>query len=123
MRATQIQMNKSIPISRFFGRGVGRGVGLVLVCGLSAGMIGGVVGCKGQQTRTEQVSNDEPVNSTLSQIGSDDGLSLPDSEALMDREGYGSVQDQIAESARQLDVYFANLEIDGGDPAVDQVKK
>lgn len=123
MRATQIQMNKSIPISRFFGRGVGRGVGVVLVCGLSVGMIGGVVGCKGQQTRTEQVSNDEPVNSTLSQIGSDDGLSLPDSEALMDREGYGSVQDQIAESARQLDVYFANLEIDGGDEAVDQARR
>ena len=61
MRATQIQMNKSIPISRFLGRGVGRGVGVVLVCGLSVGMIGGVAGCKGQQTRTEQVSNDEPV--------------------------------------------------------------
>ena len=123
MRATQIQMNKSIPISRFLGRGVGRGVGVVLVCGLSVGMIGGVAGCKGQQTRTEQVSNDEPVNSTLSQIGSDDGLSLPDSEALMDREGFGSVQDQIAESARQLDVYFANLEIDGGDEAVDQARQ
>lgn len=95
-----------------------RALGVMLVAGLALGM---AVGCEGQQKRPKQAKNDEPVNSTLSQLGNDDdGLSLPDSDELMDREGFGSVHDQIAESARQLNVYFANLEIDGVDPAVDQ---
>lgn len=85
---------------------------------LVAGLCVGVAGCKTQQKRPKPASNDEPVNSTLSQFEEDGaGLSLPDSDELMEREGYGTVHDQIAESARQLNVYFANMEIDGIEPA------
>ncbi len=83
---------------------------------LAAGLCVPVSGCKGQPKRGA-VSSNESVNTGLENIENGDGLALPANSELLARGGdFGSVSDQIAESARQLDVYFANIEIDGVDP-------
>ncbi len=78
--------------------------------------LGGLGGCENQPVRTS-AADSEPVNTGLGRIGEDDGLALPDPDDLVENEegAFGSVSDQIAESARQLNVYFANIEIDGVD--------
>ena len=72
-----------------------------------------LVGCGAGQVRAKKVNADEPVNTGLANITSNPDLALPRKEELMERGEYGSVSEQIQESARQLSVYFANLEIDG----------
>lgn len=81
---------------------------------LCAGLVCCVqVGCGAGQVRAKKVNTDEPVNTSLGKIGSNPDLALPRNEDLMERGEYGSVSEQIEESARQLSVYFTNLEIDG----------
>ncbi|PCI06889.1 hypothetical protein COB72_11240 [bacterium] len=61
------------------------------------------------------------MNTGLGAIGGagrgDGGMALPaQGELIEEGRQFGTVSDQIAESARQLNVYFANMEIDGVDP-------
>ena len=94
------------------GRLVGGMIGV-----MSVGLCVGVGGCQGQGQRSGSRNTDKPVNAGLGQFEQDDaGLSLPDSQELIERDEFGSVRNQIEESARQLNVYFANMEIDGIDP-------
>jgi len=88
---------------------------LLAAAGLGMGLCA-MSGCENQPVRTS-AADSEPVNTGLGRIGEDDALSLPDPVELAEGEegAFGSVSDQIAESARQLSVYFANLEIDGAD--------
>ena|GEM_PF-1601386 len=92
---------------------------LLAAAGVCVGLgmvLGGLGGCENQPVRTS-AADSEPVNTGLGRIGEDDGLALPDPDDLVENEegAFGSVSDQIAESARQLNVYFANIEIDGVD--------
>ncbi len=88
-------------------------VRFVAASGLAVAMGAGIGGCKNQPTR-EPISSSEPVNTGLSKIDQNDGLGLPRQSDLINEDGqFGVVSDQIAESARQLEVYFANMEIDG----------
>lgn len=88
-------------------------VSLISVVGLCVSL----GGCKSQPKRPRAADTHEPVNTALSNIGGDSGIALPQDDELMTRDdGFGSVQDQIQESARQLSVYFANMEIDGVKP-------
>ncbi len=92
---------------------------LLAAAGVCVGLslaAGGLSGCENQPVRTS-AADSEPVNTGLGRIGEDDGLALPDPDDLVENEegAFGSVSDQIAESARQLNVYFANIEIDGVD--------
>jgi hypothetical protein len=73
-------------------------------------------GCDQKVRRPNKINANEPVNTGLGNVAGDPGLALPRDEELMDRDD-DDVRDQIAESARQLEVYFANLEIDGVDPS------
>ncbi len=89
---------------------------LVLVAGLCMP----IAGCESGPKRNP-VSTNEPVNTGLGAIGGagrgDGGMALPaQGELINDGGQFGTVSDQIAESARQLNVYFANMEIDGVDP-------
>jgi len=86
---------------------------------MAAGLCLSVVvmdGCKGLQGRSPKSSN-EAVNTGLGSIGNErvrGGVDLPGHEELVAGEDeFLSVSEQIAESARQLNVYFANMEIDG----------
>lgn len=91
--------------------------------GLGVAAILVVPGCK--SAGPKRADTDKPVNTTLSNItGEDEGLALPAGDELMSRDDdeFGSVRDQIEESARQLSVYFANLEIDGPGPAREQAQ-
>ena len=89
---------------------------IIAAAGLAITLGAGAVGCQNQSTR-EPVSSNEPVNTGLSRIGENDGLGLPRQSDLINEGGqFGTVSDQIAESARQLEVYFANMEIDGVEP-------
>jgi len=74
-------------------------------------------GCRALPTRGESKSTDEPVNTGLNSIANGPGLTLPKDQELMSPGEFGSVYDQIEESARQLNVYFTNLQIDGVEPA------
>lgn len=57
---------------------------------------------------------DTPVNAGLAHLDRSPGLALPSEEELMAlSEDEASIQEQIAESARQLEFYFTNVEIDG----------
>ncbi len=88
--------------------------GVVGALTLCAGMALGLAGCKSAPTRPRKVNASEAVNTGLSRIGDDPGLALPRGEALMEKSPEkSSIQAQIEESARQLSVYFANLEMDG----------
>lgn len=91
--------------------------GMLVVC---VGTSTSLVGCKGQPKR-ESSSTQEPVNTGLRAMSNDDGLALPsDDELLTKDDEFGSVTEQLEESARQLNVYFANMEIDGVDPVPEQ---
>ena len=90
----------------------------VLVC--CAGLAGSLEGCKGQQPRGGSV--EEPVNTGLAAMSQDDELLLPSNDDLLKGDAeFGSVSEQLEESARQLNVYFANMEIDGVEPGKDSV--
>jgi hypothetical protein len=107
VRRTQFISSLSVSSTVFSAASVISVVGLCVSLG----------GCEAQSKRARSTNNNEPVNTTLSKIGGDSGLALPEDEALMSRDdGFGSVHDQIQESARQLNVYFANMEIDGVEP-------
>ncbi len=55
-----------------------------------------------------------PVNTGLSTLDDKPGLALPSEDELMQLDAQKeSVQERIAESARQLEFYFTNIEIDG----------
>ncbi len=104
-----------------------RAKGVVLITGLVAGLGMSVGGCNGPLKRMGGMNNrsNEPVNTGLSAIPDAPELKLPENESLISRDDdhFGSVRAQIEESARQLNVYFANLEIDGvGDGPVTQVE-
>jgi len=90
--------------------------GTLLLC---VGTSSSLVGCKGQPKR-ESSSAQEPVNTGLRAMADDDGLALPGDELLRGENEFGSVTEQLEESARQLNVYFANMEIDGVDPVPEQ---
>ncbi len=98
-------------------RSLDRAKGVVLIAGLVIGLGMSVGGCNGPIKRMREMKNrgSEPVNTGLSVIPSEPELKLPRDEELMSRDDddFGSVRAQIEESARQLNVYFANLEIDG----------
>ncbi len=104
-----------------------RAMGVVLVTGLVVGQVMSAGGCSGPLKRMGKMNNrsNEPVNTGLSAISDAPELKLPENEKLISRDDdhFGSVRAQIEESARQLNVYFANLEIDGiGDGQVTQVE-
>ncbi len=100
-----------------FARSCGPNAAALFVgAGLCAGLGSLLVGCASGQARAKTADINEPVNTGLGLIEDDPGLALPENEELMDRGEFGSVHDQIEESVRQLDVYFANLEIDGAEP-------
>lgn len=64
---------------------------------------------------------DTPVNAGLAHLDRSPGLALPSEEELMTlSEDEASIQEQIAESARQLEFYFTNVEIDGPGEYVDE---
>jgi hypothetical protein len=87
---------------------------MVLIVAVGAAL--SIGGCKSASKRGDPTSTNEPVNATLNNLANESGLALPEDEQLMDRgDEFGSVSDQIEESARQLNVYFANMEIDGVD--------
>jgi len=86
-------------------------VGVIL---LVAGMSLSIGGCN-EPSRRARGPRNEPINTGLGSINKGEPVGLPDDAELIRREGFdfGSVHNQIQESTRQLNVYFANLEIDG----------
>lgn len=82
----------------------------------SAAML--IAGCAGSAGTPRASDPDEPVNTGLAGINDSPGLALPDQNELMrpDRDEE-MIRAQIEESARQLSVYFTNLELDG--PPID----
>lgn len=86
---------------------------------LRVGALGAVValaGCGGKGSGGSVRAGDTstPVNTGLSSLGNRPGLSLPSEEELMELSvEEASMQERIAESARQLEFYFTNVEIDG----------
>ncbi|MGV6815287.1 MAG: hypothetical protein ACWA5W_09825, partial [Phycisphaerales bacterium] len=98
-------------------RGGSAGVlALIAGGGLAIGMLVGLGGCESQPSRTPS-ADASPVNTGLGAIGNEHGLTLPEQDDLLDKDHEQSeISDQIAESARQLEVYFANMEIDGVEP-------
>ena len=70
-------------------------------------------GCGGGSGGVRAADPDEPVNTGLAGINESPGLALPDQDELMrpDRDKE-MIRAQIEESARQLSVYFTNLELD-----------
>ncbi|MHA7814573.1 MAG: hypothetical protein ACX94C_14405 [Phycisphaerales bacterium] len=79
-------------------------------CALIA--LAGCGGGGGGQARTPDTRT--PVNTGLSSLANRPGLALPSEEELMElSDEEASIQERIAESARQLEFYFTNVEIDG----------
>ncbi len=89
------------------------GAGLMM---LAAGMACGLTllgGC-GNSGPTRAQEPDKPVNTGLANIDQAPALGLPDQEELITpNRDEASIRAQIEESARQLSVYFTNLELDG----------
>jgi hypothetical protein len=89
-----------------------RGATLVVLCGSAMGlaMLGGCA--EKRTTRTPDTTT--PVNTGLSRIDDAPALGLPENDVLMEQDRTeASIRSQIEESARQLSVYFTNLELDG----------
>jgi hypothetical protein len=83
---------------------------------LCAGALTTLIGCGGTGAGGNVRSADTgtPVNTGLANLERSPGLALPSKEELMALSAdEASIQEQIAESARQLEFYFTNLEIDG----------
>ncbi len=79
------------------------------VCGLM--LIGG---CAGSGETRASSDPSKPVNTSLSQLDKSPALGLPDqNELIAPSRDEAAIRSQIEESARQLSVYFTNLEIDG----------
>lgn len=92
---------------------VTRGVLLALSAGSACGVLL-MSGCASSGgTRTS--SNDpKPVNTSLSELDRAPALALPDHDDMFTTtRDEASIRSQIEESARQLSVYFTNLELDG----------
>lgn len=71
-------------------------------------------GGKGAGGSVRASDPDTPVNTGLSSLERAPGLALPSEEELMALSAdEASIQERIAESARQLEFYFTNVEIDG----------
>jgi hypothetical protein len=80
---------------------------------LSLALVGGC-GDKGAGGSVRASDPGEPVNTGLRSITENPALALPSDEELMTIDDeQASVRAQIEESARQLSVYFTNLELDG----------
>ena len=62
----------------------------------------------------------EPVNTGLNALGSESEVQLPEDPYITDREPGMAVTDQIAESARQLNVYFDQMNKDDGTAGDDE---
>ncbi|CAN0600118.1 unnamed protein product, partial [Laminaria digitata] len=63
---------------------------------------------------TQAADTNTPVNTGLSRIDDAPALGLPENDVLMEQDRTeASIRSQIEESARQLSVYFTNLELDG----------
>lgn len=80
------------------------------------GAVGALVGCGGKGSGGSVRAGDTstPVNAGLSNLKNRPGLALPSEEELMELSvEEASMQERIAESARQLEFYFTNVEIDG----------
>ena len=80
------------------------------------GAAGALVGCGGKGSGGSVRAGDTstPVNAGLSNLKNRPGLALPSEEELMELSvEEASMQERIAESARQLEFYFTNVEIDG----------
>lgn len=106
-------------MSRMLSDRFGRGARALALCA-AAGACLGLVSCRTAPKRPHKAGGDQAVNTGLSALGDDPGLALPQDKRLMETSPEkSSIQSQIEESARQLSVYFANLEIDGADPVSD----
>lgn len=74
----------------------------------------GACGGKGAGGSVRSADTETPVNTGLATLEGAPGLALPSKEELMALSASeASIQDQISESARQLEFYFTNMEIDG----------
>ena len=92
-----------------------RTLGVVVLAG-TLGAVGVLGGCGGKGSGGSVRAGDTstPVNAGLSSLKNRPGLALPSDEELMELSvEEASMQERIAESARQLEFYFTNVEIDG----------
>ncbi len=81
---------------------------------LCTGSLIALAGCADSGGSTRAVDTTTPVNSGLSGLEDRPALALPKNDELMEiDDDHASIRAQIEESARQLSVYFTNLELDG----------
>lgn len=90
-----------------------RGVLLALSAGGACGLLLSV-GCAASGGTRASNDDSKPVNTGLSNLDADSAPALPDRDALITpTRDEAMIRSQIEESARQLSVYFTNLELDG----------
>lgn len=95
---------------------------LPLCAGLAVSAL--LAGCGSTPPRAQRANPDTPVNTGLRTLGEGPALALPGDESLIEPDPEdAALKAQIEESARQLSVYFANLEINGPGPSDSSVSQ